>query len=491
MRRTMDSIDYTTRDYQGYKDLLLTKLQEYMPEYTDLSETDAGVVILEAFANGLDILSYYSDAIANDVMLSTTQDRRLAVLMALDLGYTPYNQTASKVPIIFTLEVEQEEDVVIGRGTVVTTEETDDIEAIQFETTEDLTIPAGKLGNEQDEYGNYLYYVLAEQGETIDEDYLGTSNGTPYQSFPTTYSEVLIDTLKVYVNEGDGEILWTRVENFQDCDETSRVYTVMVDEYDECTIQFGNGIKGRIPTAYDEGIRAEYRVGGGIIGNVQENTITVLDTDVPFVEECTNLEPVIRGHEKESIEEIRYNAPAHNRTRDRAVTLLDYEDLILTHVSDMDILYSIMNIKAVRNANNLMKVDLYYQLQEGHSMTKELEDAIHSLYYPRTMIGTSYELFPYVRNVINIEATLIVHKDYKVSEVKDDVEAVIDAYFSYGNLTFGDEIVKSMLEEEVKNSVEGVRAFRINTPTSEIISSENEYEIIELGTINITTSGGN
>ena len=163
MRRTMDSIDYTTRDYQGYKELLLTKLQEYMPEYTDLSETDAGVVILEAFANGLDILSYYSDAIANDVMLSTTQDRRLAVLMALDLGYTPYNQTASKVPIIFTLEVEQEEDVVIGRGTIVTTEETDDIEAIQLETLEDLTIPAGKLGNEQDVDGNYLYYVLAEQ----------------------------------------------------------------------------------------------------------------------------------------------------------------------------------------------------------------------------------------------------------------------------------------------------------------------------------------
>ena len=490
MRKATQGIDYTSRDYQAYKELLINKLQEKMPEYTDISETDAGIVILESLANGLDICSYYADAMANDVILATTQDRRLAVLLAQDLGYSPYNQTASKVPIVFTLEIEQEEDVIIGRGTVVTTVDSDDVEAIPFETEKDLVIPAGKLGNETDENGKYLYSVLAVQGETIEDDYIGSSNGTPYQSFVLSYSEVLVDSLEVYVDEGEGESLWTRVENFQDCDENSKVYTITIDEYDNCTIEFGSGLKGKIPSIFDNGIRASYRVGGGKIGNVQPNTITVIETDIPYVEECFNLEPAILGHEKESVEEIRYNAPAHNRTRDRAVTLKDYEDLLKINVSKVDSFYGILNTKAVKSDSNPLGVTLYYQMREGYSMSPSLESDISTFFDPRIILGTSYSFSPFVDNPIDIEASLIVQKDYSRSEVKEEVEQFITSYFSYGNFTFEDEITKSELEEEIKNSIEGVKSFRIVTPTEDIIVSPEPYYIFSLGTLTLTVSGG-
>ena len=490
MRKVTQGIDYTSRDYQAFKELLINKLQEKMPEYTDTSETDAGIVILEAFANGLDILSYYADAIANDVMLSTTQDRRLAVLLAQDLGYSPYNQTSSKIPMVFVLEVEQEEDVVISKGTVVTTVDSEDIEAIAFETLEDLVIPAGKLGNEKDENGDYIYTVLAIQGETVEDDYLGSSNGSPYQSFVLSYLEVLTDSLEVYVDEGDGETLWYRVDNFQDCDEKSKAYTITVDEYDNCTIEFGNGIKGKIPAIYDNGIRANYRVGGGIIGNVQANTVTVIDTDIPFIEECFNLEPVVLGHEKESVEEIRYNAPAHNRTRDRAVTLRDYEDLLKINITKYDSFFGIQNTKAIRNESNFLNVILYYQMKDGYEMTQSLEDEMKKFFSVRTMIGTSYSLSRYEENIIDIEATLIVSKDYSVEEVKEEVTEYIQSYFSYGNFTFEDEIIKSELEEEVKQSIEGVKSFRINTPSTDIIQSDKKYMIFSLGSLYISASGG-
>lgn len=490
MRKITQGLDYTSRDYRAYKELLISKLQEKMPEYTDISETDAGIVILEAFANGLDICSYYADAIANDVMLATTQDRRLAVLLAQDLGYTPYSQTASQIPMVFTLEVEQEEDTIIGRGTVVTTVSTDDVESIYFETTEDLIIPAGKLGNEKDENGNYIYTVIAIQGETIEDDYLGTSNGTAYQSFVLSYIEVLVDSLEVYVDEGDGESLWTRVDNFQDCDADSKVYTVTVDDYDNCTIEFGNGLRGKIPAIYDNGIRAEYRVGGGEVGNVQENTVTIMETDIAYVEECTNLEPVVRGHDKESIEEIRYNAPAHNRTRDRAVTLMDYEDLLCINVNKFDSFFGILNTKAIRNEDNYLNLFLYYQMREDYEMTQELEEEIASFFSTRTMLGTSYTLKPYESYTLNIDANLIVDNDYLTREVQEEVEAYLTSYFSYGNFTFGDEIVKSELEEEVKNSIDGIRAFRITTPSAEIITTTNDYEIFTLGTVKLNVSGG-
>ena len=68
-RKPTENIDYTSRDYEAFRELLIQKLQEKMPEYTDTSETDAGIVILEALANGLDVLSLYLDIIANSLFL--------------------------------------------------------------------------------------------------------------------------------------------------------------------------------------------------------------------------------------------------------------------------------------------------------------------------------------------------------------------------------------------------------------------------------------
>ena len=181
-RKPSLNIDYTSRDYEAYRDSMIQTLQEKMPEYTDTTENDAGIVIIEALANGLDILSLYADVVANDVLLPTTQSRRLAVLIARILGYTPYNQTASEYKQVFVLSEVQQNDVIIPRGTVVKTQDDNDLETIFFETAQDLTIPAGSLGDEQDDDGNYIYAVKVVSGETINQDVIGTSTGAPLQS---------------------------------------------------------------------------------------------------------------------------------------------------------------------------------------------------------------------------------------------------------------------------------------------------------------------
>ena len=199
------NIDYTDRDYESYREMLIQKLQEKMPEYTDTSQSDAGIVILECLANGLDILSLYIDAIANDVLLPTTQDRRIACILARNFGYTPYNQTASVTPQVFVLNSIKEEPMIIPKGTVVTTDSLDTLNMVSFETVEDLLIPAGCLGDEKDDNGNYIYTVNVEQGSSITNDLIGTSNGSPYQTMRLNYTEVLTDSIRLFVDEGDGE----------------------------------------------------------------------------------------------------------------------------------------------------------------------------------------------------------------------------------------------------------------------------------------------
>lgn len=481
MRSPTENIDYTSRDYEAFRETLIEKLQEKMPEYTDTTETDAGIVIIEALANGLDILSLYTDIIANDIVLPTTQSRKMAVLLAKCLGYTPYNQTASEYPQVFVLTSKRSVDTLIPKGTVVKTTSDNDLATLYFETIEDFIIPANCLGNEK-EGDNYLYTTTVVAGQSISQDILGTSSGAPLQSFTAKYKNVIVDSLKVYVDEGGGKQLWEKVDTFFDSDENSKVYMVSVDDFDQCTVQFGNGLKGKIPNAYPNGISANYRVGGGEASNVSANIITAMETGLAYVKSTFNLEATVRGHDKESLESIKVNAPASYRARDRFVTLEDYEDLLRIKY------YDILDVRAVRDTINLRHVHLYYIMRSGYTMTQALTNSISEYVGSRSMIGCTYDLSSYVAQTVNIQAKLYVDQNFDAEDLVEDIENYLtNVTFHYGELVFGDSIVKSDLETEIKNMFEGILSFRINTPNTDIISPTLPQNILVLGTISITT----
>lgn len=452
-----------------------------MPEYTDISSTDAGIVILEALANGLDILSLYMDIIANDVILPTTQDRKIAVIIAKCLGYTPFNYTASEYPQVFVLSEARSEDTLIPKGTVVKTKESTDLATLYFETMEDLIIPSGKLGNEQDETtGEYLYTVKIQHGTSIYQDVIGTSTGASSQSFRLNYTNVLIDSIELYVNEGNGQELWKRVDSFLDSNETSRVYVASIDEFNVCSIEFGNGLKGKVPIEYPNGIVANYRVGGGDVGNVSANIITELDSSVAYVESTFNLEATVLGHDKESIESIKENAPASYRTRDRIVTLDDYSDILRINF------YDFLQLKTVRDEEDKKLAHIYYMLKDGYTMTPTLVSQIAEFISERSMVGTNYDLNPFVEQPVDLECVMYVDQDYDGEELKSNVEAYLDSVtFLYGELQFEDSIIKSDLESEIKNTFSGILSFRINTPTEDIIKPTNPQNVLTKGTISI------
>ena len=479
-RKMTKGIDYTSKDYLAFKQLLIQKLVEKMPEYTDTSETDAGIVILEAFANGLDILSLYQDTIANDVILMTTQDRKLAVILAKTIGYTPYNQTSCIQKQVFVLEGVLYEDYLIPRGTVVKTVEKDGVASIYYQTTEDHVIPAGNLGNEQSD-NEYLYTVPVRQGISVKDDIIGTSSGAPLQTFTLNYPKALLDSIEIYVDEGYGPALWTQVDSFIDADENSQVYVASLDDFDVCTIEFGNGLKGKIPVSYANGISANYLVGGGEAGNVAPNKIVEIDTQIVYVASTFNVEIITRGHDKESLESIKENAPGVARTRHRLVTLEDYKDLIRAYF------YPFIQIKAVNDEDDKKFVHIYYMLRSNYTLTQDLQDEIAEFISARAMIGTSYDLIAYTPEVVNIVAVLYVDDHYDVTEVKTQVESYLTSVtFAYGNLQFDDSIIKSDVESEVRDTFDGVISFRINTPSGAIISPSAVNKVLTLGTLTIT-----
>ena len=188
-------------------------------------------------------------------------------------------------------------------------------------------------------------------------------------------------------------------------------------------------------------------------------------------------------------QQIRYNAPASFRTRNRAVTLQDYSDLL--HITNHDEFYGIFNSIAVRDADILTKANLYYQMREGYEMTPTLFTQIFEFFRTRIMIGTSLEVFPYEPQVIDLEATIIIDRDYSRKETVDSVTDYIrNTFFKFGEFSFGDEFVKSDLEGDIRYNFEGVRSFRITSPLDDIITPNSPKNIIELGNITLDIVGG-
>src|SRR5438105_255826 len=83
------AIDYTARDYTGFRDAMLAHAAQVFPEWTGRNAADFGVVMVELMAYLGDILSYYQEAAAREAFLSTATRRESIMELARLLGYTP------------------------------------------------------------------------------------------------------------------------------------------------------------------------------------------------------------------------------------------------------------------------------------------------------------------------------------------------------------------------------------------------------------------
>jgi predicted phage baseplate assembly protein len=177
--------------------------------------------------------------------------------------------------------------------------------------------------------------VPAVHAEAVREEVLGLSEGVPGQVFTLARHPVVAGggPLRIEVAAGRGWEAWSEVESFADSGPDDLVFRLdpatgevkfppAVREADGSLRRCGavppKGAPLRVPL---------YRMGGGPQGNVAARTLTVLRTTVPFVDRADNRRPAHGGVAGETVEEAKLRGPLVLRTRDRAVTAEDYEEL--------------------------------------------------------------------------------------------------------------------------------------------------------------------
>ena len=490
--RSPNNFDYTSKDYESFRASMLSGLTNRMPEYTDHSQTDAGIVLLELFAMCLDVLSYYQDNMANETLLPTAELRSSILKWCNILSYNPRQATPSKVKQVFKLIAAQKDTFVIPKNTILSTSKGDAVEeAIYFETLEDLIIPSGKLGDEQED-GEYLYTVDAIQGISIFNELLGSSTGAANQFFKLKYTPVLQDSVEVLVNSGIGFEKWTRVPSFIDSLPTSKHFTVNINDNDEATITFGNGNFGMIPPIYENGIFCNYRTGGGSQGNVGANKITVIESPLGLVDSTFNpYPPYERGEDKETVDSIKVNAPNAHRVVWGALTIEDFKDIVLLNIPEVKLADS------VTKSGDKYSVVIYALPVSGELLTEDVKLKILNLFDKegegRNLAGmNTVEVKDAILTGIDFTGDLIVKDTFKVSDVENQIREYLVNYFKLGNYNFNADLSLTELSSNImnpSNGIEGIKSFKFTLPSDSIMKPETGV-IYKFNGITFNSTGG-
>lgn len=470
------NVDYTTRDYEGFRNDMITLLKQKLPQYSDFSSSDAGIVLIELLAHGLDILSYYNDKVANELFAETAVERESIVKHCRRLGYELQNSTPSRFRQVFKI-IPQEYNYVIPKGFKIESKGDD---TVVFELIEDLVIPKGCTGLEQDEEGNYLYSTIVEEGETINNDIIGTSNGQPNQEFYLSYKPIIVDSLRVFVSDMNGTEEYERVTNFIDSDLSSTVFSVEVSDNGDTKIQFGSGTSGTIPPIFDNGISASYRIGGGEIGNIAIDNLTEIPEKPAIIVETFCIEQIQYGREREDMEEARVKAPASIKTIWRAVCPEDYNNLLMQEFKG-----EVARVKTIPQ-DDRFTINVYVFLEGDKELTSGLAKKYLDFLDERKEIGYELNILPVTFEDITINVQAKTNKSYMNEDIKGMIEACILNDYEKGVLGFGEEFVSSQLIGNLM-SLRGIYDVNVEVEGN---TTPQEHKMINVANINIEVIGG-
>lgn len=314
-------LDYTSRDFDSIRSLLVGIAQGKFPEWLTLGEAgDFGTLLLELMAYMGDIQHHYIDRVGSEAFLGTAQRRQSVLFIADQFGYTPIAQQAATVVLRASLSQDESNPLTIPAGSRMVSSGA--VEAV-FETDFDLTLLPGDVDR----------FVTATEGATVTQ-LLGTSKGVPNAEFVLPDAGVIYQTITLSTIEAGTMVEWSYVDNIILARPNQSAFATYVDDKNYTHIIFGDNAAGRIPPIGVE-IRATYRYGVGAAANtIAPGEVSSLQTGdglgfIPSGLSISNYDRPLGGSNPETVEAMRFSIPKASNVQNRAVTLDDYIGLTM------------------------------------------------------------------------------------------------------------------------------------------------------------------
>lgn len=337
----------------------------------------------------------------------------------------------------------------------------------------------------------------------IDEEVLDSSTGLSDQRF--YLSNVPVLDIKIIVDEGRGFEEWTEVEDFTLSSPMDKHYLLNQGTGE---VVFGDGIRGKIPAAGKDNVKAvPYRYGGGSKGNVGAYTIDQLRSSHVYIDSCLNKEAAKGGGDEETIEQAIKRGPTEQlKTRNRAVTNEDFETLTLessTGIARAKTLPLFDPARPTEEAPGV--VSIVAMPKGGGTLSTALRDAIREYLDTRRLVTAQLYVIDPEYIDVDVEATVVKTGEASTSLLEDKVIEVIEEFLDpeYGGdaqkavdyiegislergsgREFGRDVYLSELYELMERipGVDHVEA--ITAPASNLVIEKNQLPLV--GTVSIT-----
>lgn len=277
-------------------------------------------VLMNLLAYNTYMKTFYLNMVGNEMFLDSAKLIESAVSHAKELNYTPrsFRSASANVNIFIASTDQNKTSIVVAKGTSFTSRSASD--------TFTFTVPENIIAVKTD--GGFL----VENTEIFEGPYIT-------ESFPVNYSNNLryilqnfnVDTRSVTVtvmeDSGASVIQYKQATTLFGLDANSKVFFIQASGSNKYEIIFGDGIIGRKPKD-NSIIVVEYRISNGEL----PNGLRTFFADGSIGGETTitieTVTPAYGGAVRESIDEIKYNAPRAFTTQERAVITDDYETLL-------------------------------------------------------------------------------------------------------------------------------------------------------------------
>jgi predicted phage baseplate assembly protein len=278
--------------------------------------------------------------------------------------------------------------------------------------------------------------------ETVRNEIIGLSEGVPGQRFPVQRAPIIPgEPVILEVASGDGWTSWQQVTMFSDSGPDDKVFVL---DATEGTVVLGPAVRladgtfrqyGDVPPKAAPLRLVSYRSGGGRKGNVQPRTITVMKTQVPYITRVENRFAASGGVDGEDLENAKTRGPLQLRTRNRAVTALDYQNLAKEAAPDIARILAVPADDNDPGAVRVLVVPSVADQQFGRLRFEQLLpdadalDRIARYVDERRVIGARVSVEPPRYQGITVVARVKARTRFEPNSVRDDCLVGLYRYF--------------------------------------------------------------
>lgn len=444
------AIDYTNKDYASLRRAMLDLARLRLPEWTDHTPSDLGVVLTDMVAYVADVILYYQDRIASELFPGTATERASVLQLLRLIGAEPATPQPARADLRLVFDVPAGPAVIVIPG------------GAQFASTQPAADPAPfeylgpaltlDLHSDQVAPGpaptQATFTLPVVHSRAVGPTVLGSSSGEPNQVFTLPHAPLIVESLLVEVDEGAGWVRWDRRDSFLYSTgpdgrtllstRDSRDYTLQFDEHDAASVLFGDGVFGRVPPRGVNNVRASCRVGGGVVGNVAAGTITRAVTAIPHLASVGNPAAAAGGADAESSALAARRGPMVYRSGRRAVTTDDY--VALAHRAG-----GVAKARARAMAWNRIDLIVAPEGDSWRPVPEALRTALLAFFEDKRMAGTLVRVLD--ASPAPVAITLHVRHDprYQADALRQHVSDTVARYLAYSAVDFGQALYPSDL----------------------------------------------